>query len=195
MSEHIDRYTLDAYVEQILPAVERRAVESHVTTCPTCQARVAAAKQIPAFLFEMPREKPTPELAARINAAVAARGTRRASSSSKWMPMLVLVMFAAGLGLLALATPQWSGWVSAAATAQLPSEQTISTWLSSLVADPTIALDAMMTFLEQTVMGAADDVGLLITSATVLLAAASIAALVQLLGGERPMLTVAETQP
>ena len=195
MSEHIDRYTLDAYVEQILPAVERRAVESHVTTCPTCQARLAAAKQIPALLFEMPREKPTPELAARINAAVAARGTRRAPSSSKWMPMLVLVMFAAGLGLLALATPQWSGWVSAAATAQLPSEQTISTWLSSLVADPTIALDAMMTFLEQTVMGAADDVGLLITSATVLLAAASIAALVQLLGGERPMLTVAETQP
>jgi len=37
MSEHIDRFTLDAYVEQTLPSAERRTVEAHVTTCPACQ--------------------------------------------------------------------------------------------------------------------------------------------------------------
>jgi anti-sigma factor RsiW len=190
MSEHIDRYTLDAYVEQMLPAAGRRAVEAHVTTCPTCQARLAAAKQIPAMLYDLPRERPAPELAARINAAI---GAQRRPASAKWIPMLVLVMFAAGFILLALAAPQWSGWASVAANAQLPNEQAILGWLGSLVADPAIALDVVTAFAGQVFAGT-EEMDVLVTLATVLLAAASIAGLVQLLGSERPLATQARMQ-
>ena len=190
MSEHIDRYTLDAYVEQMLPAAERRTVEAHVTTCPTCQARLAAAKQIPAMLYDLPRERPAPELAARINAAI---GDQRRSASARWVPMLVLAMFAAGLGMLALSAPRWGGWVVAAATAQLPNEQAVLGWLGNLVADPAIALDALTTFAGQ-VFTSAEETDLLITLATVLLAAASIAGLAQLLGSERPLAAKARVQ-
>ena len=190
MSEHIDRYTLDAYVEQMLPATERRAVEAHVTTCPTCQARLAAAKQIPAMLYDLPCERPAPELAARINAAIDAQ---RRPASAKWIPMLVLAMFAAGLGFLALAAPHWSGWASVAAAAQLPNDQAVLDWLGSLVADPAIALDALTAFAGQVFTGAAE-MDLLVTLATVLLAAASITGLVQLLGSERPLAAKATVQ-
>jgi len=189
MSEHIDRYTLDAYVEQVLPAVERRAVEAHVTTCPTCQSHLAAAKQIPAMLYNLPRETPGPELAARINMAIAAQ---RAPASAKWIPRLVLAMFAAGLGLLALAAPHWSGWAAVAAVAvQLPTEQAIVGWLGNFVADPGIALGAMTAFAGQTLTGV-EEMDMLFTLGTVILAAASIAGLAQLLGSERPRAATVE---
>jgi hypothetical protein len=190
MSEHIDRYTLDAYVEQVLPAAERRAVEAHVTTCQKCQSRLAVAKQIPAMLYDLPREKPAPQLAARINAAI---GAQRRPASAKWIPMLVLAMFAAGLGLLALSAPRWSGWAVAAATAQLPNDQAILDWLGNLIADPAIALDAVTAFAGQVFTGT-EEMDVLVTLATVLLAAASIAGLVQLLGGERPLAAQARAQ-
>ena len=190
MSEHIDRYTLDAYVEQMLPAAEHRAVEAHVTTCQKCQSRLAAAKQIPAMLYDLPREPPAPELAARINAAI---GAQRKPASAKWTPMLVLAMFAVGFGLLALSAPRWSGWVVAAATAQLPNDQAVLDWLGSLVADPAIALEAVTVFAGQVFTGAAE-MDLLVTLATVLLAAASITGLVQLLGSERPLAAKATVQ-
>jgi anti-sigma factor RsiW len=121
MSEHIDRYTLDAYVEQMLPAAECRAVEAHVATCQKCQSRLAAAKQIPAMLYDLPRERPAPELAAQINAAI---GTQRRPASAKWIPMLVLAMFAAGLGLRWLQRRlncrtirlSWTGWAVSSLT-------------------------------------------------------------------------------
>ncbi len=190
MSEHIDRDTLEAYVENILPARQRRTVEAHLTTCPTCQSRLAAAKQIPAMLYSLSRERPMPYLAARINAAIVAQ---RAPASAKWIRGLVLAMFAAGLGLLALAAPQWSSWGVAAATAQLPNDQAILSWLGSLVTDPAVALGVVTAFAEQALTGV-EDMDVLFTLATVLLAAASIAGLVQLLGSERPSATTAKVQ-
>jgi len=186
MSEHIDRFTLEAYVENALPAMQRRGVEVHVTTCPTCQARLANAKQMTALLYELPREMPAPVLAARINAAITAQGAaQRSLAAARWMRWLVLVTFAVGLVLMALAAPRWIGWVQAAATAQLPTDQIVLNWLANLAADPALALDAVMTFAEQTLTGAAEEMDVLLTLATVLLAAASLGGLAQLLGGER----------
>ena len=192
MSEHIDRLTLEAYVENALPAVQRRGVEVHVTTCPTCQARLANAKQMTALLYELPREMPAPVLAARINAAITAqRAAQGALAAARWMRWLVLVTFVVGLVLLALAAPRWSGWVQAAATAQLPTDQAVLNWLANAAADPALALDAVMTFAEQTLTGTAEEMGVLLTLATVLLAAASLGGLAQLLGGERPRMAAA----
>ena len=192
MSEHIDRLTLEAYVEQALPAVQRRTVETHVTTCPTCQARLASAKQMTALLYELPREMPAPVLAARINAAITAQGAaQRSLAVARWMRLLVLATFVVGLVLLALAAPRWIGWVQAAATAQLPTDQAVLNWLANAAADPVLALDAVMTFAEQTLTGTAEEMDVLLTLATVLLAAASLGGLAQLLGGERPRMAAA----
>jgi len=196
MSEHIDRFTLEAYVENVLPPMQRRGVEVHVTTCPTCQARLANAKQMTALLYELPREMPAPVLAARINAAITAQraaqgAAQRSLAAARWMRWLVLVTFAVGLVLLALAAPRWIGWVQAAATAQLPTDQAVLNWLANAAADPALALDAVMTFAEQTLTGTAEEMDVLLTLATVLLAAASLGGLAQLLGGERPRMAAA----
>src|SRR5512136_3107125 len=132
MSKHIDRFTLEAYVEQALPAAQRRIVETHVTTCPTCQARLASAKQMTALLYELPREVPAPVLAARINAAIAAQAAaKRSLAAARRMGLLILVTFVVGLVLLALAAPRWIGWVQAVVTAQLPTDQAVLIWLAS----------------------------------------------------------------
>ena len=192
MSEHIDRVTLEAYVENALPAMQRRGVEVHVTTCPTCQARLANAKQMTALLYELPREMPAPVLAARINAAITAQGAaQRSLAVARWMRLLVLATFVVGLVLLALAAPRWIGWVQAAATAQLPTDQAVLNWLANAAADPVLALDTVMTFADQTLTGTAEEMDVLLTLATVLLATASLGGLAQLLGGERPRMAVA----
>jgi predicted anti-sigma-YlaC factor YlaD len=179
MSEHIDRYTLEAYVENDLLAVQRRMVEAHVTVCPACQARLAVAKQIPALLYGLPREQPAPDLAARINVAVTAR---RALTPARWTNGLVLGMFVVGLVLFALAAPQRSGWVQAASSVQLPTEQTLAAWLGELVANPIVILDSLTAFAEQALMSSVEEMNALLTLATALLAVASIAGLAQLLG-------------
>jgi|PlaIllAssembly_1097288.scaffolds.fasta_scaffold132986_2 anti-sigma factor RsiW len=192
MSEHIDRVTLEAYVENALPAMQRRGVEVHVTTCPTCQARLANAKQMTALLYELPREMPAPVLAARINAAITAQGAaQRSLAVARWMRLLVLATFVVGLVLLALAAPRWIGWVQAAATAQLPTDQAVLNWLANAAADPVLALDTVMTFVDQTLTGTAEEMDVLLTLATVLLATASLGGLAQLLGGERPRMAAA----
>jgi hypothetical protein len=81
--------------------------------------------------------------------------------------------------------------VQAAATAQLPTDQAVLNWLANAAADPVLALDAVMTFAEQTLTGTADEMGVLLTLATVLLAGASLGGLAQLLGGERPRMAAA----
>jgi len=183
MSEHIERLALEAYADKVLPAAQRRAVEVHIAECKVCRARLASAQQMSALLCQMPREVPAPPLAARINAAIAAT---RAPVTARWMRVLVPAAFAVGLVLLALATPQWGNWAQAAATAQLPTEQALLAWLNNLVADPTLVLDELVLFAEQTLTSAAEETGVLLTLGTVLLALASVAGLAQLLGGERP---------
>jgi hypothetical protein len=51
----------------------------------------------------------------------------------------------------------------------------------------------MLTFAEQMFTGPAEEMGTLITLAAMLLASASVAGLVQLLGGERLLITIAGT--
>ena len=145
-----------------------------------------------ALLYELPREMPAPVLAARINAAITAQGAaQRSLAVARWMRLLVLATFVVGLVLLALAAPRWIGWVQAAATAQLPTDQAVLNWLASAAADPALALDAAMTFAEQTLTGTTEEMDVLLTLATVLLATASLGGLAQLLGGERPRMAAA----
>jgi anti-sigma factor RsiW len=191
MSEHIDRFTLDAYVEQVLPVAERRVVEAHITTCPTCQVRLAAAKQMPALLYQLPREKPAPDLAARINAVVVAQ---HIPATAHWMQMSVAAVFALGLVLFALAVPQWSAWVQAMTIAQLPTEQTVLIWLGSLLSDPVSSFDSLLSLAGQWLVDPVGEMNVLLTLAATLLAVASVAGLAQLLSGERPLATTVEGQ-
>ncbi len=182
MSQHIDRFTLDAYVEQVLPAAERRALEAHVTICPTCQARLANAKQLIALLYDLPREMPASSLAARINATLAAQC---ASATPRWMRALAPAAFAFGLVLLIPAAPRWLGWLGTA-TEQLPTGQAGLAWLITFLANPAASLDSLLSFAEQLLMAPAGEMDVMLTSAMVVLTLASLAGLAQLLGSERP---------
>ena len=190
MSEHVDRLTLEAYADKALPAALRQMVEAHLADCPTCRARLTSAQQMSVLLSRMPREIPTPGLAARINAAIPAQ---RAPATPRWMRALVPAAFTIGLVLLVLAAPRWVGWAQAAATAQLPTEQTLVAWLYNLVTDPALVLDDLMLFAEQTLTSATEEIDVLLTLATALLASASLAGLAQLLGGERPRVAARST--
>jgi len=181
MSEHIDRLTLDAYVEQELPAAERRVVEAHLTTCPTCQARLATAKQIPALLCQMPREMSAPNLAARINLVVAAQRTQ---SAPQWTRVLLPAAFALGLILSIVTVPHWTNWVQVLTTAQLPTAQTALAWLNRLIVEPSMIWDDVVVFLDQLTISSADEMDVLITLTAVVLAVASVTALAQLLNDE-----------
>ena len=187
MSDHIDRLTLEAYADKLLPAAQRNVVETHVAECSDCQMRLASSQQMSAWLSRMPRERPAPNLSTRINAAIAAQ---RAPMAARWVRVLVTAAFAAGLALLALSTPEWSSWAQTAA-AQLPTGEAMTTWLVSLLTDPAAVLEPLVTLAEPMLAGAAE-LGALLTLATVLLAVASTAWLAQLLGGEQPRMTTAE---
>ena len=193
--DHISRLTLEALVENVLPALDRRAVEAHVTTCAECQARLAAARQMTELLHALPRERPAPNLAARINAAVAAqsaerrteqratpRATPRATAAASWGRALLPAAFVVGLVLLALSVPQWSG---ALQVASIPTGETLTTWWAGLLADPALMFDSLAAWIEQMPGGAAGESSALLTLATLVLAVASLAELGQLLG-ERP---------
>jgi anti-sigma factor RsiW len=186
MSEHIDRLTLDAYVEQELPAAERRVVEAHLTTCPTCQVRLATAKQIPALLVQMPREMSAPNLAARINLVVAAQRTQ---SAPQWTRVLLPAAFALGLILLIVTVPHWANWAQALATAQLPTAQTALAWLGRLIVEPSMIWDDVVVFLDQLTISSADEMDVLITLASLVLVVASVTALAQLLNDESSTVT------
>ena len=189
MNKHVERLALEAYADQALPAVQRQAVEMHLAECAVCRTRLAGTQQMSALLRRTPREMPAPDLAQRINAAIAAK---RAPAAAWWIHALVPAAFAIGLVLLALAAPQWSKWAQTAVTAQLPTEQALLAWLGNLAADPASVLDELMLFTEQ-MTGGALETSVLLTSATVLLALASVAWLGQLLGGERPGIATAGT--
>ena len=190
MSEHVDRLTLEAYADKALPAALRQMVEAHLVDCPICQARLTGAQQMSVLLSRMPRERPTPNLSARINAAIAAQ---QAPATPWWMRALVPAAFAVGLVLLVLAAPQWSSLAQAMATAQLPTEQTLLAWLDNLVTDPASVLNGLMPFAEQTLTNATQKMDVLLTLATALLASASVAGLAQLLGSERPRIAATST--
>jgi anti-sigma factor RsiW len=175
MSEHIDRYTLDAYVEQTLSVVERRAVEAHVTACPMCQARLAYAKQMIALLYDLPRERPAMNLAARINLAVS---SQRPQPTLRWMQVAVLAGLVFGLVLLVLSVPHWIGSIQ---SASLPTDETISGWWNNMLSDPAATVGALVMDTNQMLADATEQTDARFTIALVVLALASVAALVQLL--------------
>jgi len=176
MSEHLDRRMFEGYVEQSLSALDRRAVEAHVTTCPRCQAGLAAAKQVTALLYELPRERPAPDLAARIIAAVA---PRRVPLTSPWLRALAPAAFALACVLLGVTWPQWGGWAQAV-LAQFPTAETALAWWWSALSDPAQAQDELTALFES--MFYTQESNVLFIVSMLLLALASVLGLAQLLG-------------
>ncbi len=185
MEDHIDRLTRESFTERALPPASQSSVEAHLAICPACRARAAAAQQMSKLLYSMPREKPAADLAARINAGIASRRAAQAAPTPRWIRVLVPAMFAVGLVLLALASPQWGGWVQAASTAQMPTQQAVINWVADLATDPAPALDTALGLVEPMIAGATVEMNLLMTLGAMLIASASVAGLAQLLGGER----------
>lgn len=96
------RTRLDLYVERELPEEERRAVEVHLRTCPACRKRLANLEQVTALLYQLPPEEPTPDLEARVVAAVEARAAR-APVRQPWLRTVAVGLGALFSALLLLA--------------------------------------------------------------------------------------------
>lgn len=71
MNEHLDERQLNDFVDDLLVAPERTAVETHVEACASCRTRAAALRELQAALRTLPREiAPPASLLAAIHADI-----------------------------------------------------------------------------------------------------------------------------
>jgi anti-sigma factor RsiW len=71
MNEHLDERQLNDFVDDLLVAPERTAVETHVEACASCRTRAAALRELQAALRTLPREiAPPASLLAAIHAGI-----------------------------------------------------------------------------------------------------------------------------
>ena len=117
-------------------------------------------------------------LLARVKAAIAAH---LAPVAARWRQVWVPAMFALGVLLLALAAPQWIGWVQNVAASELPGEETVRGWLTNLLFDPVTAFNSLFSGAVSTWLNPGGQIGALVTLAIIVLAVASAAGLAQLL--------------
>jgi anti-sigma factor RsiW len=69
ITEHLDSYTLNAFIDGELPPTERHGMEQHLTTCHTCTLRVLSATQLKAATARAGhRFSPPPEALGRLTA-------------------------------------------------------------------------------------------------------------------------------
>jgi anti-sigma factor RsiW len=66
ITEHLNSYTLNAFIDGELPPTERQGMEQHLTTCHACTLRVLSATQLKAATARAGhRFAPPPEALAR----------------------------------------------------------------------------------------------------------------------------------
>ncbi len=102
--EHLSREQLYEYDDGVLPAVERRAVERHLQTCPQCQAQFERSSALVHVLKQqLTSTHAPPSLRAAIREQLTARdpGIQKARSTRR--PVFALVPIAALLLALVLA--------------------------------------------------------------------------------------------
>ena len=108
--DHINEFTLNEYLDDALPETERRAVESHLTTCASCQAELAELQQLFFMLDSVAEASFTVDVAT----AVAAQIEQESVNSKQWTVnsgvLLVLEIIAAGV-LLFLLWPTVQKWL------------------------------------------------------------------------------------
>jgi len=140
---------LDLYAEGELSPDERRAVETHLRSCPTCRRRLANLEQMVALLRALPREEPGPELTAHILARLGQRPRQQAVAAGPglaWAALLslgVALVVASGPRLAALWT--WAAEMLAALEGALAGTLSLdlASALSALAEGPAEAMGAL----------------------------------------------------
>jgi len=96
---------LGAYVLGALEPEERRLVEEHVRTCPSCAAELAEFRFLPALLGQVRPEdlepvsvEPSPDLFARVSAAAAVTGRPRRLRTRTMALVAAAVLVVLGIG-------------------------------------------------------------------------------------------------
>ncbi|PIE80513.1 MAG: hypothetical protein CSA11_07890 [Chloroflexi bacterium] len=110
---HLDELTLNAYLDDELPASHRAEAEAHLADCPACQAELAALQQL-FFALDSAAEAPfTVDVSAAVAQQIAAESANRKQFSVSSGLVLVSELVAAGV-LLFLLWPtiqEWLGWI------------------------------------------------------------------------------------
>jgi len=120
-------------------------------------------------------------LPARIRATIAASVT---TVAAQWRQIWVPAIFAVGVLLLVPAAPHWTGWVQALAAYELLTEDMVGGWLTHLLFDPATTFNSLLSGAAQPWLNPTGQMDVLVTLAIIVLAVASIAGLMQLLGDE-----------
>ena len=119
---------------------------------------------------------------ARIKANLAAQ---RALATARWRQVWAPAIFALGVLLLVLAAPRWMRWTQDVMTYQLPTEEMVWNWLTKLAFDPTGTSASLLSRTVKTWLNPGGQTDVTMTLGIIMLAVASVAGLVQLLGDRR----------
>jgi anti-sigma factor RsiW len=99
--EEVDRF-IDVYLDGELPISRRLALEQHLTLCPSCQSLVEEHHEFRIFFAAtVPRDKASPQLEAKVLAAVR-RGQAKQKPSLFWQPWVYATAVVAVSVFLAL---------------------------------------------------------------------------------------------
>jgi hypothetical protein len=97
------RRRFSEYVEDELTTEARRDLEAHLRACRLCPAELEAFRRTLEALRDLPPAVPPPDLAARIDRALTARGKRRGRTGSpRWARPAVAALLVAAFGLASL---------------------------------------------------------------------------------------------
>ena len=102
MSEHPSNETFQGYLDDELTQPEQRRVETHLRTCPTCEAELAQLRSLFHSIESIPSETLDTDLAPAVMAAVRPRAS--------WLPSIALGELLAAAALT-LALVVWLGGV------------------------------------------------------------------------------------
>ncbi len=93
---HLDEFTLNEYLDHTLDAETNRMVESHLTSCPTCQQSLAELQTVFAALTAVTDLPLTTDFAPRVLQTIQPEPTTPA-----WIPWMLLAQLAGAALMLA----------------------------------------------------------------------------------------------
>jgi hypothetical protein len=95
---HPDGVTLDDYVDNVLPAGERAAVDAHLTTCRECRELVAGLRSVVNAVSQLAPPEPPRDAWTRIERTIRSRSAARRASWA-WLAAAAALLLATGAGL------------------------------------------------------------------------------------------------
>lgn len=130
-TEHLDEFTLNEFLDELLPSIQKRQIEAHLTLCAECSAKLNQLRLLFATLDTLPEIAPQRDLAASVVQRIA--HLSRPHPALPWATMLAQLAVA----MLALITT-WSLVVTTLSRVALPA------WAPTVPGVPSLTWSALL---------------------------------------------------